>query len=349
MGLLIIIGEKTAFEKYLTVWVGLCILLGLIIGYISPNLAQALSEFEVYHVSIPIAVCLFLMIYSIMIQIDFKKVTEAAKTPKPVFISSTINWLIKPFTKMMLALLFFMVIFKEVLPLEDAQSYTAGLILLGIAPCTAMVLMWVHLAKGNQGLNLVMIAIDSIIMIFVYAPLASLLLGVADIIVPWGTIAFSIAIYIGIPLIFGYGSRTILFKKKGEEWFNNSFSPIMGKISKAALLITLVILFILQGEVIIKNPIIILIIAIPLTVQFFLIFFIGFYIAKAAKLKYEDAVPVALVGTSNHFEVAIAVAIMLSDVIGTGAALAAVVGVLIEVPIMLWLVKIMKNNKSKFA
>ncbi len=336
------------FEKYLTVWVGVCILLGILIGHFSPETSSALSEFEVYHVSVPIAICLFLMIYSIMVQIDFKKVTEAAKTPKPVIISSTINWLIKPVTKTLLAMLFFGVIFAPILPADEASSYMAGLILLGIAPCTAMVLMWVHLAKGNQGLNLVMIAIDSLIMIAVYAPLASFLLGVADIIVPWGTIAFSIIIYIGVPLIIGYFSRTYLLKNKGADWFKNTFMPIMSKLSKGALLATLVILFILQGGVIIENPLVILLIAIPLTIQFVLIFFVGYGISRAAKLSYEDAVPVSLVGTSNHFEVAIAVAIMLSDIIGPGAALATVVGVLIEVPIMLWLVALMKKYKHKF-
>ncbi len=342
------VADLGIFEKYLTVWVALCILLGIGIGYLSPNLSTFLSEFEIAHVSIPIAVCLFLMIYSIMVQIDFNKVTEAVKAPKPVILSTSINWLIKPFTKMGLAILFFSVVFRNVLSPAEAQSYTAGLILLGIAPCTAMVLMWVYLAKGNQGLNLVMIAIDSLIMILLYAPLAVLLLGVTEIVVPWDTIAFSIFIFVGLPLIVGYTSRELLLKHKGEEWFKKTFRPIMSKLSKGALLFTLVILFILQGSVIIEKPLIILIIAVPLTVQFFLIFFIGYYIARIAKLKYEDAVPVALVGTSNHFEVAIAVALMLSDIIGTGAALATVVGVLIEVPIMLALVEILKKNKSKF-
>jgi len=335
------------FEKYLTLWVAVCIVLGLVLGRFIPGLSAWLAALEVFNISIPIAICLFFMIYSIMVQIEFRKIIEAAKTPKPVLISSTVNWIIKPITKTALAILFFYVIFAPIIPAEDAYYYVAGLILLGIAPCTAMVLMWVYLAKGNQGLNLVMIAIDSLIMIAIYAPLAAFMLGIADIPVPMDVIAFSIGIYVGLPLIMGYISRKKLIKNKGMPWFKNSFSPVMGKISKIALLITLILLFSLQGEVILTQPLIILLIAIPLTIQFFLIFGIGYYAAKLGKLSYENAVPVALVGTSNHFEVAIAVAIILFG-LESGAVLATVVGVLIEVPIMLALVKLMKRSRKNW-
>jgi len=336
------------FEKYLTLWVAVCIIAGLLLGALIPGLSELLSQLEIFYVSIPIAICLFFMIYSIMVQIEFRKILDAAKTPKPVLISSTINWVIKPFSKAALAVFFFYIIFAPLIPYEEATSYVAGLILLGLAPCTAMVLMWVHLSKGNQGLNLVMIAIDSIIMIAIYAPFAAFLLGLAYIPVPMEVIAFSIGIYIGFPLIVGYISRRTLLNKKGDQWFKTSFSPVMSKISKIALLTTLVLLFTLQGEVILNEPFIILLIAIPLTVQFFLMFIIGFYASKLGKLSYEDAVPVSLVGTSNHFEVAIAVAITLFG-LGSGAVLATVVGVLIEVPIMLVLVKLMKRSKDKWS
>ena len=339
--------ELGLFEKYLTVWVTVCIVIGLILGRLFPQLSVFLGELEVFHVSIPIAIALFFMIYSIMVQIEFSKVLEAAKTPKPVLISTTINWLIKPFTKTALALIFFRYLFSPLMPAADAQSYTAGLILLGVAPCTAMVLMWVYLAKGNQGLNLVMIAVDSLIMIVLYAPLASILLGVAEIIVPMDVIAFSIGIYVGLPLVVGYFSRRELINRKGMPWFIERFSPLMGQVSKVALLMTLVILFALQGEVILTQPFIILLIAVPLTIQFFIIFGIAYVAAKLGKLSYEDAVPVSMVGTSNHFEVAIAVATMLYG-LDSGAALATVVGVLIEVPIMLILVRLMLRTKDRW-
>lgn len=339
--------EMGVFERYLTLWVAICIIIGLLLGRLFPDLSIFLAEFEVFHVSIPIAVALFFMIYSIMVQIDFRRVVDAAKTPKPVLISSTVNWLIKPFSKTILALLFFGYLFAPFLPAAEAESIIAGLILLGVAPCTAMVLMWVYLSKGNQGLNLVMIAIDSLIMIVVYAPLASFLLGVSGIIAPMDVIAFSIAVYVGLPLIVGYVSRTELIRRKGMPWFKESFTPVMGNLSKAALLMTLIILFTLQGDVILTEPFLIFLIAVPLTVQFFIVFGIGLLAARLGKLTYEDAVPVAMVGTSNHFEVAIAVATMIYG-LNSYAALATVVGVLIEVPIMLALVRIMLRIRKRW-
>lgn len=341
--------ELGLFEKYLTGWVLLCIVVGLLLGRTFPQLSVVLAELQVAHVSIPIAICLFFMIYSVMVQIDFKKVVEAAKTPKSVVISSSINWGIKPFTKTLLAWLFMMVIFTPFIPGVDAQQYTAGLVLLGVAPCTAMVLMWVYLAKGNQGLNLVMVAVDSIIMVILFAPLAALLLGVAAVPVPIDVIAFSVSVYVGLPLVAGYISRKEMVKRRGMEWFENKFLPIMHRIAVVALLATLIVLFTFQGEVIISQPLIIAMIAVPLAIQFFLIFGIGYAISWFAGLTYEDAVTVALVGCSNHFEVSIAVATMLYG-IESGAALATVVGVLIEVPIMLALVRVcLKTGPQLFT
>jgi ACR3 family arsenite transporter len=339
--------ELGFFEKYLTAWVGLCIVLGILLGSFFPDMATVLNDFQYAHVSIPIAVCLFFMIYPIMVQIDFSKVVAAGKTPKPVGITLFVNWLIKPISMTFLAWLFMMNIWNSFLPLEMASQYAAGMVLLGVAPCTAMVLVWSYLSKGNMGHTLVMVAINSLVMLVLYAPLAKLLLGISNIIVPWQTIAFSVGIYVGLPLLFGYFSRKEILRKKGKEWFENKFAPSLRYISITALLITLIILFSLQGEVILQQPVIIAMIAIPLFLQTMVIFFIGYGISKKLNLHYEDAAPTAQIGASNHFEVAIAVATMLFG-LNSGAALATVVGVLIEVPVMLMLVKICLRTQSWF-
>ncbi len=335
------------FEKYLTVWVGLCIGIGILLGRIYPVMANTLSGFQYAQVSIPIAIALFFMIYPIMVQIDFRKVIAAGKSPKPVGITLVINWAIKPFSMAFLAWFFMMNVWKYFLPVEMAAQYAAGMILLGVAPCTAMVLVWSYLSKGNMGHTLVMVAVNSMAMLVLYAPLAKLLLGVSNIIVPWNTMAFSVGIYVGLPLIAGYFSRKMLFKKKGKEWFENKFAPTLHYFSITALLVTLVILFSLQGEVIIQQPFIIGMIAVPLLIQTVFIFGIGYYMSKKVKLPYKDAAPTAQIGASNHFEVAIAVAIMLFG-LDSGAALATVVGVLIEVPVMLALVKICLRTQHWF-
>lgn len=336
------------FEKYLTLWVILCIIAGLLLGSTFPQLSVLLAQLEVFQVSIPIAICLFFMIYSVMVQINFRKVVEVSKAPKAVGISSFINWGIKPFSKAFLAWLFMKVLFVPFIATADATQYTAGLVLLGVAPCTAMVFMWVYLARGNQGLNLVMVAVDSILMVFLFAPLAGLLLGVTAIPVPMDVIAFSVSIYVGLPLVAGFFSRRELLAKKGEVWFERKFKFAMHKVAIAALLVTLVVLFTFQGEVILNQPFIIGLIAVPLAVQFFLIFGLSYFISWITKLSYEDATTVALVGSSNHFEVAIAVATMLYG-LEDPAALATVVGVLIEVPVMLVLVRICLKTSGIFS
>jgi ACR3 family arsenite transporter len=335
------------FEKYLTVWVGLCIIIGILFGRLYPGIADLLNSMQFYQISIPIAIALFFMIYPIMVQIDFKKVIEAGKTPKPVALTLVVNWFIKPFTMAFFAWLFMSVIFAQYLSPDLASSYTAGMILLGVAPCTAMVLVWSYLSKGNMGHTLVMVAINSLVMLFLYAPLAGILLGITNIIVPWETIALSVGIYVGIPLIAGYISRDQILKRKGKDWFEKSFAPSLHYIAIIALLITLILIFSLQGNIIIDQPLIIAMIFIPLFIQNQLIFWITYISAKFIGLKYEDAAPSAQIGASNHFEVAIAVSIMLFG-LSSGAALATVVGVLMEVPVMLLLVKISLRTKNLF-
>lgn len=346
------------FEKYLTVWVVLCIAAGVVLGKTAPDVAVTLDSFSVYQVSIPIAICLFFMMYPIMVKIDFAEVVRAAKTPKPVGLTLVINWAIKPFTMYVIASLFLGYLFKGFLPgteivktgqeAELWRSYISGAILLGIAPCTAMVLMWSYLAKGNDGLTLVMVAINSLTMLLLYAPLGGFLLGVNAMPIPWQTIVLSVTIYVGLPLIAGYFSRKQIIKSKGIKWFTTKFLHLLTPISIVALLATLVLLFSFKGELIVENPLTILWIAIPLFIQTVFIFSLGyFFLARLLNLSYHDAAPSAMIGASNHFEVAIATSTMLFG-LSSGASLATVVGVLIEVPVMLMLVLICKRTCHLF-
>ncbi|UCH81795.1 MAG: ACR3 family arsenite efflux transporter [Nitrospiraceae bacterium] len=344
----------SVFEKYLTLWVLLCIGAGIFLGRMAPGLALTLDSWSLYQVSIPIAVCLFFMMYPIMVKIDFSEVVSAARTPKPVALTLFINWAVKPFTMYAIAYLFLGHLFKDFMPgteivkggqeVELWRSYISGAILLGIAPCTAMVLMWGHLAKGNAGHTLVMVAINSLTMLFFYAPLGSLLLGINAMPIPWETMLISVAIYVALPLVAGYFSRTLIIRHKGRDWFNRNFLHYLTPVSIIALLATLVVLFSLKGDVITENPLTILWISIPLFVQTIVIFVLGFFVlARIFKLSYEDAAPTAMIGASNHFEVAIATSAVLFG-LSSGAALATVVGVLIEVPVMLMLVSICKKK-----
>ncbi len=350
--------QLSIFERYLTVWVLLCITGGILLGKITPNVAITLNDFSIYQVSIPIAVCLFFMMYPIMVKIDFTQVVKSAKTPKPVFLTLFINWAIKPFTMFAIAYFFLGYLFKDFLPgteilatgetVELWRSYVAGTILLGIAPCTAMVLMWGYLSKGNDGLTLVMVAINSLMMLFLYGPLGGLLLNVNSMPVPWQTMLLSVSIYVALPLIAGYFSRKWIINRKGLKWFNEKFLHWLTPISITALLLTLVLLFSFKGNVIINNPLTILWIAIPLFIQTVFIFAIGYFVfARWLKLSYHDAAPAAMIGASNHFEVAIATAVILFG-LSSGVALATVVGVLIEVPVMLMLVSICKRTCHLF-
>ena len=347
------------FEKYLTLWVVLCIGAGIMLGKAAPSFAVKLDAMSVYQVSIPIAICLFFMMYPIMVKIDFSEVVRAAKTPKPVAMTLIINWAIKPFTMYLIATLFLGYLFRGFLPgteiiktgqeVELWRSYISGAILLGIAPCTAMVLMWSYLAKGNDGLTLVMVAINSLAMLFLYAPLGGFLLGVNAMPIPWKTILFSVTIYVGLPLVAGYFSRKLIIKRKGIDWFNGKFLHVLTPVSIVALLATLVLLFSFKGEIIVSNPLTIVWIAIPLFIQTAFIFALGYFIiSRVLKLSYHDAAPASMIGASNHFEVAIATAATLFG-LSSGAALATVVGVLIEVPVMLMLVALCKKTRHLFT
>ncbi|MDY0191370.1 MAG: ACR3 family arsenite efflux transporter [Desulfuromonas sp.] len=376
------------FEKYLTLWVGLCIIAGILLGKISPGLAKSLDAMSINIngapvVSIPIAICLFFMMYPIMVKIDFASVVKAGKSGKPVFLTLFINWCIKPFTMYAIALFFLGFLFKGVIGTEAIdivkmpfgldlpvgaihgagvvvvqdgvkmlqiplwRSYFAGCILLGIAPCTAMVLVWGYLSRGNDGLTLVMVAINSLTMLVLYGVLGGFLLGVGKLPVPWQALLLSVAIYVALPLVAGYLSRKWIIGRKGEEWFKEKFLHILTPVTISALLLTLILLFSFKGETILANPLTILWISIPLFIQTVLIFALGYGAARMLNLKYADAAPAAMIGASNHFEVAIATAVMLFG-LSSGAALATVVGVLIEVPVMLMLVGVCKKTERWF-
>jgi ACR3 family arsenite transporter len=344
------------FEKYLTLWVFLCIFAGIALGRMFPGVAVALDAMSVYQVSIPIAICLFFMMYPIMVKIDFTQATHAIRAPKPVILTLVVNWLIKPFTMVVFAQFFLGWLFRPAIAGTEAiggtevtlaNSYIAGTILLGIAPCTAMVLMWGYLSYSNQGHTLVMVAVNSLTMLFLYAPLGRWLLAANDLAVPWETIVLSVLIYVGLPLIAGMYSRYWILKHMGRQWFDREFLKYLSPIAISALLITLVLLFAFKGELIVNNPLHILLIAVPLFIQTNFIFLISYVAALKLKLSYEDAAPAALIGASNHFEVAIATAVMLFG-LNSGAALATVVGVLIEVPVMLVLVELCKGTAAWF-
>jgi len=376
------------FERYLTVWVLLCIGAGIALGKVAPGFARALDAMAISVdgapvVSIPIAICLFFMMYPIMVKIDFGEVIRAGQNMKPVGLTLFVNWAIKPFTMYAISLFFLGGLFLKFIGPEavdyvrvplgadlsvgDAygagtvvmhegarmlevplwRSYLAGCILLGIAPCTAMVLVWGYLARGNDGHTLVMVAINSLTMLFLYGPLGGFLLGVGRLPVPWQALLLSISVYVALPLVAGYLSRRWIVAARGEAWFQERFLHWLTPITMVALLLTLVLLFSFKGDVITANPLTILWIAVPLFLQTVLIFALTYGLARWMKLSYRDAAPSALIGASNHFEVAIATSVMLFG-LSSGAALATVVGVLIEVPVMLMLVRICLRTQGWF-
>jgi len=346
----------SVFEKYLSLWVLLAIVGGTVIGLIYPPIAELLDRLSYAQVSLPIAVCLFFMMFPIMVKIDFSRVRAAARTPRPVALTLIVNWLIKPFSMYAIAYFFLGFLFKDLISgteiingesVEVYRSYISGTILLGIAPCTAMVLMWGYLARGNDALTLVMVAINSLVMLVLYAPLGGVLLSVNRMPIPWETILLSVAVYVGLPLILGYFTRKKILQKKGQEYFDRVFLNRLTPVAIIALLTTLVVLFALKGEMLVKQPYDIVLIGIPLFVQTVVIFIIGYGAARLLRLRYEDAAPAAMIGASNHFEVAIATAVVLFG-LGSGAAMATVVGVLIEVPVMLMLVKFCLRTRHWF-
>ncbi|OIJ18420.1 arsenical-resistance protein [Anaerobacillus alkalidiazotrophicus] len=335
------------FERYLTIWVALCIIVGVAIGQWLPFIPETLSRFEYAQVSIPVAILIWLMIYPMMLKIDFSSIVGALKMPKGLIVTCTTNWLIKPFTMFLFAWLFFKIIFGGLIPADLATEYIAGAVLLGAAPCTAMVFVWSHLTKGNPSYTLVQVAVNDLILLIAFAPIVMILLGVSNVLVPYDTLLLSVVLFIVIPLVGGYLSRTYIVKNKGKEYFENVFIKKFDNVTITGLLLTLIILFSFQGDVILNNPIHIVLIAIPLIIQTFLIFAIAYGWAKAWKLPHEIASPAGMIGASNFFELAVAVAIALFG-LQSGAALVTVVGVLVEVPLMLALVRISNNTRHWF-
>jgi len=376
------------FERYLTAWVLLCIAVGIALGKVAPDLALRLDRMAIDVngapvVSLPIAICLFFMMFPIMVKIDFAEVVRSGRNIKPVALTLFVNWAIKPFTMYAIAVFCLGTLFHQFIGADAVdrvkmplgldlsvgetygvgkvvlvegvrmlevplwRSYLAGCILLGIAPCTAMVLVWGNLARGNDGHTLVMVAVNSLTMLLLYGVLGGFLLGVGRLPVPWQALVLSIAIYVALPLVTGFFTRRWIIAARGEDWFRTRFLHVLGPITTTALLVTLVLLFSFKGEVILSNPLTILWIAIPLTLQTLLIFGVAYGLAKLMRLRYRDAAPSALIGASNHFEVAIATATMLFG-LSSGAALATVVGVLIEVPLMLMLVRVCLRTRRGF-
>jgi len=380
---------KSPFERYLTLWVGACIVAGIALGRVAPGFARTLDGWTIDVngapvVSIPIAVCLFFMMYPIMVKIDFASVVRAGSSVRPVLLTLFLNWCVKPFTMYGIAAFFLGTLFlgfigpdatdlvkmplglaldvgathgagtvvivdgQKMLEVPLWRSYLAGCILLGIAPCTAMVLVWGYLARGNDGLTLVMVALNSLAMLVLYGVLGGLLLGIGRLPMPWQALALSIGIYVALPLAAGYLSRRWIIAARGEAWFKERFLHHLTPVTIGALLLTLVLLFSFKGDLIVENPMTIVWIAVPLTIQTLVIFALGYWLARVVRLRYEDAAPAAMIGASNHFEVAIATSVMLFG-LSSGAALATVVGVLIEVPLMLALVRFSLRTQGWFA
>lgn len=335
------------FEKYLTVWVTLCMVVGILIGRYLPGIPEFLGKFEYARVSIPIAILIWIMIYPMMMKVDFHSVKNVGKNPKGLYVTWVTNWLIKPFTMFGIAYLFFYVIFKNLITPDLAEAYLAGAIILGAAPCTAMVFVWSHLTKGNPAYTVVQVATNDLIILVAFTPIVAFLLGVGGVSIPWDTLLLSVVLFVVVPLTAGVLTRNHVTRTKGLEYFNKQFIPKFSNITIIGLLLTLVIIFSFQGDVIMQNPLHIFLIAIPLTIQTFLIFFIAYFASKLLKLPHDIAAPAGMIGASNFFELAVAVAIALFGATSP-VALATIVGVLVEVPVMLMLVKIANNTRHWF-
>ena len=335
------------FEKYLTIWVALCIIIGIAVGQWLPAIPQTLSKFEYANVSIPVAILIWLMIYPMMLKVDFQSVKNVGRRPKGIIVTCVTNWLIKPFTMFGIAYLFFYVVFKAFIPAGLAEEYLAGAVLLGAAPCTAMVFVWSYLTKGDAAYTLVQVAVNDLIILVAFAPIVAFLLGVGGVSIPWDTLLLSVVLFVVIPLAAGVITRIMIIRRKGVDYFNNVFIKKFDNYTVSGLLLTLIILFSFQGETILNNPLHILLIAVPLVLQTVLIFIIAYGWAKWWKLPHEVAAPAGMIGASNFFELAVAVAISLFG-LQSGAALATVVGVLVEVPVMLMLVRIANNTRKWF-
>lgn len=335
------------FERFLTLWVALCIVGGVILGSLMPQVFQTLAELEYAHVNIPVALFIWVMIYPMMVQVDFSSIKQVGRKPKGLVLTLVINWLIKPFSMAALGWLFFRVFFAGYVDAQTASEYIAGMILLGVAPCTAMVFVWSHLTKGDANYTLVQVSVNDVIMIFAFAPLAAFLLGISDVTVPWNTLILSVVLYVLIPLLAGIATRKLLDQRDNHSKLNNFLQRIK-PISISGLLATVVLLFGFQANTILSQPFAIVLIAIPLLIQTYGIFIIAYGLAKAIKLPHNIAAPACMIGTSNFFELAVAVAISLFG-LHSGAALATVVGVLVEVPVMLTLVAFANKTRGWFA
>ncbi|MBU2213973.1 ACR3 family arsenite efflux transporter [Patescibacteria group bacterium] len=335
------------FERYLSVWVLICIVLGVAIGKYLPVVPQTLSKFEYAHVSFPIAILIWLMIYPMMLKIDFACITDCFKHPKGLSVTLLTNWFIKPFTMYLFALLFFTVVFRNFISPELGKEYLAGAILLGAAPCTAMVFVWSHLTKGNPGYTLLQVAINDLIILVAFVPIVTLLLGISDISIPYDTLFLSVLLFVVIPFLAGFLTRRHYIRKNGQIRFEKEFLPKFKHITVAALLCTLIIIFSFQGEIILKNPLHIGLIAVPLIIQTFFIFSIAYLWARWWNVPHSIAAPAGMIGASNFFELAVAVAISLFG-LHSGATLVTVVGVLVEVPVMLILVRIANGTRGWF-
>ena len=335
------------FEKYLSVWVTLCIIAGIVIGQWIPAVPETLGRWEYASVSIPIAVLIWLMIFPMMMKVDFRSVRNVAKQPKGIVVTCVTNWIIKPFTMFGIAWFFFFVVFKYLIPLNLADEYLAGAVLLGAAPCTAMVFVWSHLTKGNPAYTLVQVAVNDLIILIAYVPIVGFLLGIGGIQIPWMTLIFSVVLFVVIPLLAGILTRVTVIKNRGIDYFNNVFVNKFNSLTTIGLLLTLIILFSFQGKTILENPLHIVLISVPLILQTVFIFFVAYGWARAWKLPHSIAAPAGMIGASNFFELAVAVAISLFG-LESGAALATVVGVLVEVPVMLSLVRIANKTRNYF-
>ncbi len=330
------------FEKYLTLWVLLCIAVGIGIGSLFGEEVQVVSSWEIAHVNIPVAILIWMMIYPMMVQVDFSSLKKAGRNLKGLGLTVVVNWLIKPFTMAFFAWVFFDHLYSALLTPEQADQYIAGAILLGAAPCTAMVFVWSYLSKGDPNYTLVQVSVNDLILLVAFVPIVQFLLGITDFRVPYDVLVTSVVTFVVIPLVAGYLTNRSIIKNKGEEWLKQHFLPRLKPFSIIALLTTLVLLFAFQGTQILANPLHILLIAIPLTIQTYFIFFIAWFGGKYLKLNYATCAPASMIGASNFFELAVAVAISIFG-LNSGAALATVVGVLIEVPVMLSLVQIAKR------
>ncbi|WP_024292330.1 MULTISPECIES: ACR3 family arsenite efflux transporter [Lacrimispora] len=335
------------FEKYLTLWVLLCMAAGILVGKYLPGIPMFLGKFEYAQISLPIAVLIWLMIYPMMMKVDFTSIKNVGKNPKGLFVTWVTNWLIKPFTMYGIAAFFFYVVFKTIIPAELAKEYLAGAVLLGAAPCTAMVFVWSHLTKGNPAYTVVQVATNDLIILIAFTPIVAFLLGVGGVAVPWDTLFLSVVLFVVIPLAGGILTRTLIIRNKGKKYFENQFLPRFNHITIIGLLLTLVIIFSFQGNVILENPLHIVLIAVPLILQTFLIFFIAYLASKWLKLPHTIAAPAGMIGASNFFELAVAVAISLFGATSP-AALTTIVGVLTEVPVMLLLVRFANKTRHWF-